>query len=278
VIPNWDSFFYVLASQSSGRTVAPHRIPIVILKNLIKFITDWRIWPIGLLFICGMCTLALRWREQQKIGEDWVKETSLLAPTLAWLIVETHKFSLSYLPSRYFVSLLLACALFGSAAFFRGAAISLSVPTWAGANLFPGPRLRIFSRELRFVNILLAVAFLMNCSAYLLVVSSRTYVIFDAQNILSKEERWAGRIVVGAWAASLFWGSNVVTKPVWANYFNDRNIIERFDPVAVVMEPDQEDSAQALARDGIILSGEPLFKLRIKDWDVYIYDLSESRK
>jgi len=110
----------------------------------------------------------------------------------------------------------------------------------------------------------------------LLAVSSRTYVIFDAQNILSKEESWAGRTVVGAWAASLFWGSDVITKPVWANYFNDRNIIERFDPVAIVMEPDQEDSAHALARDGIVLPGQPFIRLRIKKWDVYIYDLGGS--
>lgn len=256
-LPNQALLSFVLSAQAAERTTDLTQIPRLVLGNAYGLLRQPRVWPLLLLLGLGLVVAWREWRSSTLDPQGRLAWIALMAPPLAWLAVETHKLSLSYLPSRYLVSFLVALSLVGAAALStrRGPLFARPVRAAqaAGATVF-------------------GLALLINVAFYVKGLTNRQYVIHDAQMAFAAEGRWRGKTVIGGWAPALFWGTGAVTKPVWKNYFNDRDILARLKPSAIVTETDQEDSHQALSRDGIKLPAQANATFRVHRWNLMVYE------
>jgi hypothetical protein len=259
VRPNLELFSFVLSTQATERTSSLTQIWGMVFRNILDLVSNYFIWSIFLLVLVGLGGAWQEWRTSAgdvSRRQAWI---ALIAPATAWLILEAHKLGLSYLPSRYLVSSFLAFAMVG--------ATGLSMMRW---QLWSGnpPSLQ------KIVAPLLAAAMVANAALYGYSLQGRTYVISNAQLELAETGRWQGKVVLGAWASSLFWGTGAITKPVWKNYFNDKDIIARNKPSGIVTEVDEEDSKGAFRGDGIEFPLSSHKVINIRNWKILIYEIS----
>lgn len=261
VLPNRALFASVLGSQTAERTAGLAQLPWLIKTQLHTWLAEPGVWPLLLLLVVGLLAALSTWRRSRgdaAARQAWV---ALLAGPLAWCLVELHKFTLPYLPSRYLVSTFMALGLLGAA----GLATLTLVPRPA-ANVPP----RGWHPAALAGFALLLLGF--NTTFYARSLEDRTHVLHDTQQALAAQGHWQGRTVVGPWAPALFWGTGAVAKPVWHKAFNDRDILARLQPAAIVTEPDQQDSARAFALDGITLPPRPLMQVRVQRFDVQVFE------
>jgi len=257
VLPNQALFSFVLSAQGAERTAGLAHIPRLVLDNAHDLLRQLGVWPVLLLLGLGAVIAWCEWRASARNPQARLSWIALMAPPLAWLVVETHKLGLSYLPSRYVVSLLVAVTLVGAAAI-----ATRQRPLSARA-----------ARPAHTAGVMvLALALLINGALYVQALGNRQHVIHEAQQAFAADGRWQGKVVIGPWAPAVFWGTGAITKPVWKNYFNDRDILARLQPAAIVTEADQEDSQQALSRDGITLPARADMILRVHRWELQVFE------
>lgn len=255
VLPN-RALFTAVTDQVSERSSSLIQIPGTAFRQTRSIFRDPAVWPIVVVFVAGVAAAWRRWRLpllDSDARQAWI---ALMAPPAAWLLIETHKLTLSYLPSRYYVSLLLALALVGVA--------GLRVAPWPAS-------FKLSTLKQKAAAAMLTVALLMNAGYYVKTLRDRNYAIDTMQRTLKAEGAWQGKLAMGPWAATLFWGTGAITKPIWHPSFNNKNILARFQPAALVTEPDQKDSLQALTLDGIVLPASNDLSTTIHLWDVRIY-------
>jgi len=255
VLPNRD-LFAAISGQVSGHSSSLADIPRTAIGNVHEILREPGVWPLLLLVGLGVVWAAREWRASASDPQARLAWIGLMAPSFAWAIVEMHKLSLNYLPSRYIVSLLVAVSLFGAAAICTRQRPLFKRP----ANLRHAAGLAV-----------LVMAVALNAVFYVKSLRDRRYVIDGVQAALAAEGRWRGKLAMGPWAPTLFWGTGAVTKPIWHGAYNDRNILARFNPAAIVTEPDQQDSSQALSADGLRLPTHPDLSLRVQSWNLQIY-------
>ena len=257
MLPHRELFAFMFA-QVNERSSALSELPSVTIANFKAVVRQHGTWPILAMTTVAVWAAARQWRASAGETEERARWINLMAPLAAWVLVETHKLTLAYLPSRYFVSSLIAVGLCAAAA------TSL---LWGGASSH-GPRV---GRKGRFVvgGFVLAVAAL-NVDSYFGTISRREFATATAQRQLSAMGNWRGKTVLGPWAPALFWGTGAIAKPLWRGSFNDVNIISRFKPAAIVSEFDQQDSLQALSADGIVLDAVPDMATKVGAWALRI--------
>jgi hypothetical protein len=255
VYPNRE-LFSAVTSQVTGRSSSLSQIPLAIATNLFVVLRQPGVWPVSLFLLLGLVAARRAWRESTGDPQARAVWIGLLAPPLVWWLLEMHKFTLHYLPSRYFVSMLVAVSVVAASAlsmrrqplFLRGSA----------------------GRDSMGLAVL-TLAMLINVGLYAKSWWVRAFDTHDTQQALRAEGRWAGKLAMGPWAPALFWGTGAITKPIWKDAYNDRDILKRFRPDAIVAEPDEGDSSQALTADGVKLPAQADKRLHIGHWSVNIY-------
>jgi hypothetical protein len=259
VVPNREMFVHAIEINFGQQADWGSR---VVVHNLQDLIRDMRIWPIFVLVMVGTAGLWWQWHTgagSSRVPEEWIAGT---APLVAWLVVESHKLGLSYLPSRYLVSAYLAAGMLGAA--------GLSLTTWPAIKGAPRSAVML-------VATLGALALALNVAYYVRSLRDRHYTILNAQTAFQASGKWRGKVVVGAWAPALFWGSGAITRPVWKGLYNDHDILARQHPAAIATEPDQSESGGAFAGDGIKLPPKADYKFDIGRWQVDVYEMSLDR-
>jgi len=174
---------------------------------------------------------------------------------VVWFLLETHKLTLTYLPSRYLISL-----------FFSMNLIIILVLC----------QLIEIKAEKRYAYIIkgFAVIFILvlgtkNLTDYVKSLNRRTHVIADIDNYLS-QYKFEDNPIIGAWAPSLTWKSEAISFPVWKGYFNDKNVIENYKPAIIITETDEEDSNQAYSSRGINIDNyaDSIKYYKINNWEI----------
>ena len=185
----------------------------------------------------------------------------LFSATLIWFLLEFHKLTMVYLPTRYQVSLFAAMGMLIAVVLlelFQGESLSRTGP-WK-------PAMR------SAVAIWVSVFFFLNMLDYAAALENRTYSLREANRYLAstleKEDK-----AIGAWAPSLTWDAGCISFPVWGGFLNDEEPIERFRPTAVISEPDEQDSEQAYKKQGIDLAAvsDSVKTFRIGSWKVSVF-------
>ncbi|CAA9891400.1 conserved membrane hypothetical protein [Candidatus Methylobacter favarea] len=256
ILPNYEFWTSSIFHQVGERTAT--NIRKVVYNNLLKLIGDIRNWPIFIVLPFALVMACQEWwslTNNKESRQTWI---ALVAPLLAWLMLESHKFILPYLPSRYLVSFYIALAMLGAAglSMFKKSHIT---STW---QWFYG-----------VCAIALILSFTVNIILYQRAFQERSYTIVNAQTLFAKDGKWKRKVVMGPWAPTLFWGTGAITLPVWKDYFNDRDILTKYHPSAIVSEVDQADSQGAFTADGIDLRKLTSKVVRVLQWEIHVYEI-----
>jgi len=160
-------------------------------------------------------------------------QKALLVFALAWILIETHRFAMWYLPFRYILGLIISCFLFMSV---------VAVAFWENMG------------KLRYLLIIpVLMVFYVNGKDYAASYSSRTTVISEANKYFSSVP-FNHKNVIGAWAPCLNWESDAKVLPVWDKYLHYKDPVKSYSPVAIVAEAKEDDSNQAFVKQGVQLN------------------------
>ena len=262
-LPNRALMRFVLGSQSSRGSSSFTQLMHSIATNTQDLLMDRRLWGVWLLLLVGLAAAVVARRAVRSHPHLQRQWAALMGPPAAWVLIELHKLTLSYLPSRYVLSLVMALGLLGACGLYAA---------WHWVERRPDRAERNATASWRHgVAAVLVVVLGLDVRDYAKALERRTYVIRDTQQRLAAESRWNGQLVIGPWTSTLFWGSGALTKPVWKGYFNDGETLRQLRPVAIASEPDEGDSEGAYQAAGMTLAQPPLWSVTVRDWTVNLH-------
>jgi hypothetical protein len=157
----------------------------------------------------------------------------LLLFSSIWLLVEMHKLTVLYLPSRYLVPGFLV----------------VSIMIVALLDQID------FSRLKRIGQIVSALTIFIGLYYYGQAYNRRCFVIHDMNNYVASIAK-PNRVILGSWAGTACWESKNITMPVWENYFNDWGFMEKHHPQAIITEVDEQDAEKIYTKRGIDLKAQ----------------------
>ncbi len=230
-LPNKKLFDYVMLDQTSNRFIdIPNLIPhikfvinSIFYNSYLKYFTlsFYIFFVIGIIYSFKSSTTPFRF---------------LFIGFSFWILIELHKLSMTYLPTRYLISLFFPMGLIIS---------SVLLETFLLRARYK------YSQLLKVIPVLALIFFLIsNGLDYSSSYKRRTFSIEKINDYLSRYN-FHGKPVIGAWAPSLSWKSEAISYPIWKDYFNDESVIEKHKPAIIIAEIDEEDSNQAFLSKGI---------------------------
>lgn len=149
--------------------------------------------------------------------------------SFTWLLIEMHKFTMvAYLPTRYLIS------------FYFSMGLVIIVTVREGYHLF---KLTGIVKKSVFSILFLSTSILIvsNMSFYIASLGRRTYVIKEINDYF-KQYDFGNRPIMGNWAPSLSRETKAVSLPIQIGTFNDKKIIETYNPKVVILETEDEHS------------------------------------
>ena len=181
--------------------------------------------------------------------------------TLIWALLELHKFAMWYVPARYLSPLLFAWGLFAA---IQG--------VWAIKNALD---YGVIPKIIAGVALAATIALIIHQISFIeKLYRERTFVIHET-NLRLLSVNFDNRPVAGPWAPALARETGARVIPVWFNYFNDKNLIQRFSPKIIISEKDEGDSGGAYKNQGIDLFAlaDSTQEVHIGPYDLVIYYL-----
>lgn len=254
-LPTQETYDYVMANQAGGRFIPFSQFSQMKLQAenyLWGPYTKWYVYfALGTFLILPINF----YTSQNKI----FRLLSLMS--LAWGIIELHKFAMWFVPGRYLSPLLFSWGLFAS--------IQLA---WAIKNALD---YKIFSRIIAgilAISALLLVGF--QATQLHKIYAEREFVMHDTNRLLSSVS-FNNRPVVGPWAPALARETGAKVIPVWFQYFNDKDLLQTLHPKLIITEVDEGDSGGAYKNNGINLPAisDSVKQVKIGRFDLLIYYL-----
>ena len=250
-LPNKEAYDYMMAHQSGEFTLTGKIWEYIRFNIFYHFLRGWLQWFIYIFLVLVVCGFVI-----MKYSKSF-RYPVLFISSLIWFLLELHKLAMVYLPTRYQVSLFVSMGLLMSV---------------VSNEILTGPRLkkRFLVRALTIMVLLAMIA--INVYNYADTYRHRTFVIRDTNKYLSKGLE-PDQVVIGAWAPSLTWDSKAKALPVWNNFLNYQDPVNRFKPRVVISETDEQDSEQAYSSQGINLQNlaDSTTTVKIGQWEVRIY-------
>jgi len=186
----------------------------------------------------------------------------LFKTALLWLILESHKLTMVYWPTRYQVSMYVAMGLLITIVFYE---------LINNGGLFKNNRRATWLLRVVAVTWIM-VMFVNNVNDYFKTLERREWVIRDTNRYLA-ENLTKDDVAIGAWAPSLTWDAKCRAFPVWGGFLNDQDPLVKFHPKVVLSEPDEQDSEQAYKKQGIDLlkESDSIRSFQIGQWNIKVY-------
>ena len=234
-LPFQETFQTVWAHQGTDRFAALDSISTVFMDSG-KYLVwnEYNIWfaiafaisfPIGIFFL-------FRSNNSLKL---------FLLVSGVWVLFESHKMIILYLPTRYTLSLFMAMALW----------MSIVITMAFTKRAVSAKKFRYWIKPSLGLLILLPVLF-GNTFNFKELLDKRS---FHSQSIINQYDNhnYSGQTIVGVWATSLIWNPTAHVIPVWKNFMNDDEILEKRKPTLIVTEENEQDSEQVFSSRGIDL-------------------------
>lgn len=223
--PNQEFYNYVMVDQTTNRFAYYFDLPDHLRWINENIFLEKKLQPVTVLFYFSFPVGVLLYFRKSSIFYK-----KLFLGLSLWLLLEFHKLTMMYLPTRYLVSLI-----------FCMAAINALVIFEIFHLLSSGKKYRqwVFIPSLLFVIVLF-----FNLKNYQNAYERRTFDIRKINQYLAQYE-FGDRPIIGAWAPSLTWKTKAKTYPVWGEYFNDKNVLTKQKPAIIISELDESDSSQA---------------------------------
>ncbi len=177
-----------------------------------------------------------------------------------WILLETHKLVMNYLPTRYLTSTYMAMAVMIAIVFAE--------------LLFNQDILR--GRVRRWLVALVAGVLLIlvvdNGVTYMKEYRARSFGIYQTRVYLSKFDL-EGKAILGNWAPSLYWSADAQVVPVTLKNWHRIKPLENYQPVLIIEEPDEGGSNQAYRSNGVDLSAisDSVRQVTVGKWTLNLY-------
>ncbi len=228
-LPNKSFYNLVMINESSDRFEAWGGILERINFNFRYYLLSPPLYPVLFMFVTGMLALLILIVKKVKIPNQY---TMVLLFATVWVLLESHKLALIYLPQRYLLGLYVATSLL--------AAVLLVVISHER---------KAVQTVLMFV---LVIALACNTVFNVRAFQRRT---FDLKTVNSYMKRYNsdGKVIAGVWAPSLTWNTPAHVVPVWSTYFDKEAFFEKYQPMMIITEANEAESEQAFGRFGIRL-------------------------
>jgi len=175
---------------------------------------------------------------------------------LFWLIIEFPKTGMFYIPFRYLLGFITAMSLLVSLGITR--LLQEKAPWKYGAV------------------VLIAAVFITNVIHAVNSWNRRTYDIEKANEIMA--QRIAdNEVALGAWAPAFTWDVCVKCVPVWNEYMNDDQPIEKYQPTIIVSEFNEADSDNYYSKHGYNLKeiSDTITAVKVWRYDLVFYSLKK---
>ena len=262
-LPHKELFEYVMADQTDGRWVKMDNIESWLQYVFGKYFHSTKLIFFSCLFyfsvIIGLIRLYFSANKTFKF---------IFSSLLIWGLLETHKLFISYLPTRYLVSTIVAMGLIISCVMVEGLLrkqkdLQTKVSRWIIIGL-------------------ILVGLLININSYTNSLTNRSFQIKETNQYLEKFDFGQGdsrKPILGAWAPSLSWSSKAFSLPIWDGYFDKPNALLISNAAIVVSETEQGDSNQAYLKRGIDLDilTDSVRSVHINNWELKLYWLKNTR-
>lgn len=252
-LPNREIIDYVMQDEASNKFADLSSIPKTIAFNIVFVLFGRNSWMFNSLVLISFLVGCVMWIKVKDQTFRFFFSTCTL-----WVLIELHKLTMTYLPSRYVVSYYFAAGL-------------LSVIVIAKMIFINKSERQVF-RFQKYCGVTLLLLFLFtNSISYISLLSSRQYSILEANNYFTNTLN-EDQLAMGPWTPSLTWDSKAICKPVWLNFMNDKNIFGK-NPNVILSEPDEDDSNQAYSDQGINLTqhADSIHSFTIGHWIINAY-------
>ena len=165
------------------------------------------------------------------------------------MIIELHKLPVLNLPSRYLVATFLA----------------ISMLTMLLLEQLTFTRLKQVGLILSILIVFIGVLNSAQASG------RRSFVIKELNTYVANKAN-QNRVMLGTWAATACWESKNITMPVWENYFNDHDFMEKHQPQAIITEFDERDAGYIFTKRGVDLKAlsDSASDFKIDEWQVRV--------
>jgi hypothetical protein len=182
---------------------------------------------------------------------------------LLWFVLELHKIPMRYLPMRYLLSMLMTTGLLCSAVIYGYASLLFEQVKWYFKYV---PIALLGTLSLFFVY--------KNQTLLWQTYAERKYAVAEANAYIKSIYTGKGPII-GNWAPALTWGIPVHTYPVSVGFLNHSKILTTLKPEIIISEPEQQDTGNAFAIDGVDFNQSALSvkSFKIGEWTVNIYKM-----
>jgi hypothetical protein len=176
--------------------------------------------------------------------------------TSLWMIIELHKLTMVYLPSRYLVSYYFAAGLMSSTVL----AEALSKQGYT-----------IIHSRAGLVMLILFLAG--NIYQYAEIFQRRTFNVQAINNYFSSIIKNPDQPVLGVWSTNATWDCKARCIPVWKDFMNDKDVFNHFHPQAILSEPNEDESNHAFSSQGIDLKAmaDSSRTFEIGRWEVNVH-------
>ncbi len=254
-LPFRSTYNYIMSDQTSGKFADVFSIPKSVVFNTIHVLFNPQNWWLNsLVAICFVAGIFL----YRNKGSHEFKIMFIL--TSLWLLLELHKLAMIYLPSRYLVSYYFAGGLMSSVVIQELLASKKQMP-FARRFLYPAAIA---------IVLLFAAA---NILDYAALLNRRTYQVEAINNYFSATIKNESQPIMGPWSPSATWDCKARCIPVWKDFMNDTDIINRFHPQVILSEPDEAESNQAYSSQGMSLEAisDSSRRFTIGRWIVVAY-------
>ena len=253
-LPNKEAYDYMMAHQSGEFTLSAKIWEYIRFNIDYHFLNGWFKWFAFIFLALLIMGFVMLKRTKSK------RYPVLFFSSLVWFLLELHKLTMVYLPTRYQVSLFVSMGLLMSIVLFE-------------LSQWPKTRDRIIPKIIVILTVIVLTT--INGYNYIDTFRHRTFVIRETNEYLA-QTLVQNDIVLGAWAPSLTWESGSKALPVWNNFLNFEDPIAKFHPVAVIAETGEQDSEQAWSGQGINLHeiSDSTKTVKIGQWEVRIFWLN----
>jgi hypothetical protein len=254
-LPNKEAYDFMMSHQSGELILSGKMLQYIRFNLEYHFLKGWLQWFIYIFLVLIVAGFVVLKRTKSR------RYPVLYFSSLIWFLLELHKLAMVYLPTRYQVSIFVSMGLLMSV-------VINELLEW------PVGRTRTFARILTIAVLFSMTA--INGYNYFDTLHHRTFVIRDTNEYLA-QNLTENDLVLGAWAPSLTWNSRSKALPVWNNFLNYQDPINKFKPRVVIAESDEQDSEQAWSSQGINLQeiSDSIKNIKIGQWDVMIYWMRE---
>lgn len=258
-LPNIESFNNLILSQSENKFPEFSNILGVAWWNIKDIFLVRKNIILTLAFI-GLCSSFIYNLKTKNVNQS---KLFFITSLFTWLLFESHKLGMTYLPTRYLISIFIVIIAIISI-------LSTEILTTKPSKFIQGFKI--------FVIFVLLIIIIQNTYRYISSIKHRTYYINETSKRIA-HYNLGNTTAMGNWSSTFTWGTKIKTLPIIDGCYNFENIIVKYNPSLIIIENDSahyySDSLEYLTWTN---NADSLTKDDYRQWEIlYIWRIGISK-